>query len=314
MATYLSPHPRPPLIYSQPSSSCFGTSSLLSISLLILWLSHHLLPGVAVFFSFIHSSKYQLDGIFLGEESLGPSELRSSSLGVSSESAKVTAATKLSSTLATSETPTATLVTAVTSLVVVAVLAALITVALSVTLAIALTLSVTAIAAIVTAVVTAVVAAVVTSIVVAVTAVVSTVVVAVVVAVVVTVASSTCLGSRRRSSKNNRGCLSSKGGGDDGVAKKSVNGSLVLIGLVVGSVLVGLDGVREVLLVLENLSINSLELLSSLDVLRSVGLLVGIGLLNGEAATEGTSEGVVTASYGADVTGGSYLMLGIVEL
>lgn len=274
----------------------------MSISLLILWLSHHLLPGVPVFFSFIHSSKYQLDGIFLGEESLGPSELRSSSLGVSSESAKVTAATKLSSTLATSETPTATLVTAVTSLVVVAVLAALTTVALSVTLAVALTLSVTAIAAIVTAVVT--------SIVVAVTAVVSTVVVA----VVVTVASSTCLGSRRRSSKNNRGCLSSKGGGDDGVAKKSVNGSLVLISLVVGSVLVGLDGVREVLLVLEDLSINSLELLSSLDVLRSVGLFVGIGLLNGEAATEGTSEGVVTASYGADVTGGSYLMLGIVEL
>jgi len=171
-------------------------------------------------------------------------------------------------------------------------------------------LSVTAIAAVVTTVVT--------SIVVAVTVVVSTVVVAVVVAVVVTVvvtvASRTCLGSCRRSSKNNRGCLSSKGGGDNGVAKKSVNGSLVLISLVVGSVLVGLDGIREVLLVLEDLSIDSLELLSSLDVLRSVGLLVGIGLLNGEAATEGASEGVVTASYGADVTGGSYLMLVIVEL
>lgn len=67
--------------------------------------------------------------------------------------------------------------------------------------------------------------------------------------------------------------------------------------------LVGGDGGGQVDLVLLDLGLDPLEGLGGGDVGGHVGLGGGIGLLDGEAATEGTGEGVVTASDGADVSG-----------
>jgi len=110
--------------------------------------------------------------------------------------------------------------------------------------------------------------------------------------------------SDRRTTKSNRRSLGSESGSNNSSTKKSIDSSLVLSSLVRTGVLVSLDRVLKILLVLENLVVDTLQGLSGLDGLGSVGLLVGVSLLNGEAATERAGEGVVAASNSADVSGG----------
>lgn len=94
--------------------------------------------------------------------------------------------------------------------------------------------------------------------------------------------------------------------GDDGVAQDGVDGSEVLLGLVGAGILVSLDGDLEVGLVLLNLVQHVVEGLLRRDGVGHVGLFVRVNLLHGEAAAERTSQGVVAASDGADIAGGSW--------
>ena len=182
-------------------------------------------------------------------------------------------------------------------------------------------LVVTTVVVVITALVVVVVSTIVVTTIAAVVAVVTTVLVVVVVILVVVVVTSVVVvstvvftslaivtlvrirSSDRGATKSNRRSLGSESRSNNGSTEKSVNGSLVLSSLVRTGVLVSLDRVLKVLLVLENLIVDTLQGLGGLDGLRSVGLLVGIGLLNGEAATERTGEGVVAASNSADVSG-----------
>lgn len=101
-----------------------------------------------------------------------------------------------------------------------------------------------------------------------------------------------------------------KGGGldgrllDDGVL--DVEGLLDAVvrsqALGASGLLVGGDGGGEVLLVLGDLLLNAVEGLCRGDLGGDVCLLSSAGLLDGEASTEGTRQGVVSASDCADVS------------
>lgn len=203
----------------------------------------------------------------------------------------------------------ATLVSTVTALASVAATLLVITTVVVVITALVVVLVSTVVVASIATVVTTVVSVVVTVLVVIVVIVVVVVTSIVVVATVVltSLAIVTLVRIRsgnRRTSKSNGRSLGSESRSNNSSAEKSVNSSLVLSSLVRTGVLVSLDRVLKVLLVLENLIVDTLQGLGGLDGLGSVGLLVGIGLLDGEAATERTGEGVVAASNGADVSGG----------
>lgn len=73
--------------------------------------------------------------------------------------------------------------------------------------------------------------------------------------------------------------------------------------LLASGLLVGGDGGGQVLLVLRDLLLDTVEGLCRLDLGGDVGLLGGAGLLDGEASTEGAGQGVVSASDCADVSG-----------
>lgn len=96
------------------------------------------------------------------------------------------------------------------------------------------------------------------------------------------------------------------GGGllDDGV--RDVEDLLdALVGgqaLLASGLLVGGDGGGQVLLVLCDLLLNTVEGLCRLDLGGDVCLLSAAGLLDSEASTEGTGQGVVSATDCADVS------------
>lgn len=91
---------------------------------------------------------------------------------------------------------------------------------------------------------------------------------------------------------------------DDGVL--DVQGLLdALVGgqaLLASGLLVGGDGGGQVLLVLLDLLVNTVEGLGRVDLGGDVCLCGSAGLLDGEASTEGTGQGVVSATDCADVS------------
>lgn len=92
---------------------------------------------------------------------------------------------------------------------------------------------------------------------------------------------------------------------DDGVldVEDLLDGLVGSQALGASGLLVGGDGGGQVLLVLGDLLLNAVEGLCRGDLGGDVRLLSGAGLLDGEASTEGTGQGVVSASDCADVSG-----------
>lgn len=128
------------------------------------------------------------------------------------------------------------------------------------------------------------------------------------VAVVVVVAS----GSGGRGSRSGGGGVDGGGLNGGGLAHDGdAEELLVALGdveLRLGAVdLVGSDRVGQVELVLLDLGLDGLEADVAGNLGRHVGLDVGVGLLDGEAATKGTSKGVVSAPDRADVSSRSCL-------
>lgn len=122
--------------------------------------------------------------------------------------------------------------------------------------------------------------------------------VAVVSGVVVVVGSS----ARSRLSGIEGGCLDGRLL-DDGVRDVEDLLDARVSGLALGAslLLVGGDGGGQVLLVLGDLLVDTVEGLCRGDLGGDVGLRGGTGLLDGEASTEGAGQGVVSASDRADV-------------
>lgn len=116
---------------------------------------------------------------------------------------------------------------------------------------------------------------------------------------------------------------SSRGGRRGGVEGGGLDGGLLddgvgdvedLLDFLVGShtlgaslLLVGGDGGVQVLLVLGDLLVNSIECLCRANLGGDVCLGGGAGLLDGEASAEGTGQGVVSASDCADVSSGGWI-------
>lgn len=92
---------------------------------------------------------------------------------------------------------------------------------------------------------------------------------------------------------------------DDGVrdVEDLLDGLVGRQALGASGLLVGGDGGGQVLLVLRDLLVNAVEGLCRADLGGDVCLRGGAGLLDGEASTEGTGQGVVSASDCADVSG-----------
>lgn len=90
---------------------------------------------------------------------------------------------------------------------------------------------------------------------------------------------------------------------DDGVSNVEDLLDARVSGLALGAslLLVGGDGGGQVLLVLGDLLVDTVEGLCRGDLGGDVGLRGGTGLLDGEASTEGAGQGVVSASDCADV-------------
>lgn len=91
---------------------------------------------------------------------------------------------------------------------------------------------------------------------------------------------------------------------DDGVSNVEDLLDARVSGLALGAslLLVGGDGGGQVLLVLGDLLVDTVEGLCRGDLGGDVGLRGGTGLLDGEASTEGAGQGVVSASDCADVS------------
>lgn len=163
--------------------------------------------------------------------------------------------------------------------------------------------------AVVITVVTIVVATVAISIIIAVVVVIPiaivsvSVVVAIVAVVITTITSIWSCGGIRLASKRNSRRLLRKRRSHNCVAQESLNRRPVLLCVVGACVLVGLDGIREVGLVLCNLVLDILQRLCGCDLLRAVGLFIRVDLLDCETTTKGTSKGVVAAADGANIAG-----------